>query len=200
MLGLDDYGSGSESENEHENPRATQPQLIPNPSSDSLPIKSITKRAPKKKITIELPALLKDRDEEIDDLELEKPALKRQKKMSGAGVSSLLSILPAPQQRKAVPHQQQQEEQRVLGGGKAPGLVFDSKSSVPASKTKQEGGEEEGPTMSTVSNGGSSLPFLPPSLIKGKANVSLEDDPKKKVHTKPAYPTAEAVDFFSIGM
>ena len=198
MLGLDDYGSGSESESEHENPNVSRPQLVPNLSSNSLPIKSTTKRAPKK-ITIGLPALLKDEDEENDDLELEKPALKRQK-MSGAGVSGLLSMLPAPQQRKAAPHQQQQEEQRVLGGGKGPGLVFDSKSSVPALKTKQEEGKDEEPTMSTVSNGGSSLPFLPPSLVKGKANVSLEDGPKKEIPTKPAYPAAPAVDFFSIGM
>jgi len=185
MIGLDDYGSGSESESEHENPKVTRPQLIPNPS---LPIKSTTKRAPKKKITIGLPALSKDEDAEKDDLELEKPALKRQK-MSGAGVSGLLSMLPAPQQRKAVP----QQEQRVLGSGKGPCLVFDS-------KTKQVEGEEEEDTMSTVSNGGSSLPFLPPSLIKGKANISLEDDLKKKVPTKPAHPAASAVDFFSIGM
>ena len=196
MLGLDDYGSGSESESEHEN-KVTRPQLVPNPS---LPIKSTTKRAPKKKITIGLPALLKDEDAEKDDLELEKPALKRQK-ISGVGVSGLLSMLPAPQQRNAVPrHQQQEEEQRVLGSGKGPGLVFDSKSSVPASKTKQEEGGEEELTMSTVSNEGSSLPFLPPSLVKGKANISLEDDPKKKVPMKPAYPAASAVDFFSIGM
>jgi len=213
MLGLDDYGSGSESESESQ--KVTQPQLIPGSSmpksklnllpisatgpSDSLPTPKSTKRAPKK-IAIGLPALSKDGDEEKDSLELEKPAPKRQK-MSGAGVSGLLSMLPAPKQKNVVPQQQ-----RVLGGGKGSGLVFDLKSSAPASKKQEvedegEGEELTASTTSTLSSRDSLLPFLPPSLVKGKANISLEDKPK--VHTKSTYPiisSAPVADFFSIGM
>ncbi|KAF5357970.1 hypothetical protein D9756_001534 [Leucocoprinus leucothites] len=228
MLGLDSYGSGSDNESDNETQKATKPQVTspstttaskpklgrPPPSNGSsnskisLPPPKSTKRAPKK-IAIGLPALPKDVGEEKDELESERPAPKRQK-TSGAGTSSLLSMLPAPKQKAAVAPPQE----RVLGGGKGPGLVFNTRPSIPSAQKvapaedgdegedEEENGGEEVPiqSTSTPSSGGSSLPFLPPSLAKGKANISLEDKPK--VSVKPPLPSvsaAPAVDFFSLG-
>ncbi|KAJ3568588.1 hypothetical protein NP233_g5607 [Leucocoprinus birnbaumii] len=229
MLGLDGYGSGSESESEHETPKVVKSQptpsvstatskskfSLPPPSNGSsasklsLPAPKTTKRAPKK-ITIGLPTLSKDTGEEKDDLESERPAPKRQK-MSGAGASGLLSMLPAPKQKAPVAPQ----PERVLGGGKGPGLVFNTRPSAPLTQPEagdeegnDEGSDEDGPALTTPaklttftpSTSASSLPFLPPSLAKGKANISLEDKPKAPL--KPSLPSvsaAPAVDLFSLG-
>lgn len=224
MLGLDGYGSGSESESESQ--EVTKPQSapatasnskskfnLPPPSSNgvsskiSLPPPKTTKRAPKK-ITIGLPTLSKDESEQKGNIDPERPPAKRQK-ISGAGSSGLLSMLPAPKQKAPVaPH-----PERVLGGGKGPGLVFNTRPSAPSTQTNvtvedateendDEGEESIQPTATkpATSSSASSLPFLPPSLVKGKANVSLEDKPK--VPVKPPLPSVSAaptVDFFSLG-
>ncbi|KAF9454525.1 hypothetical protein P691DRAFT_655906 [Macrolepiota fuliginosa MF-IS2] len=222
MLGLDGYGSGSESESDNEKQQATKPQPpvasapdaskssinLPPPSSNgassskiSLPLPKTTKRAPKK-ITIGLPALPKDENEEKDDIELERPAAKRQK--TGAGTSSLLFMLPAPKQKAPVAQQQE----RVLGGGKGPGLVFNSRPSAAPAPTvvveeadEEKDGEEAEVAPAEPLKPSSSLPFLPPSLAKGKANISLEDNPKAPVRTPlPSVSAAPAVDFFSLGI
>lgn len=225
MLGLDGYGSGSESESENEKQeiRKVQPAGpksvvdLPPPSTSnsssskiSLPPPKATKRAPKK-ITIGLPALSKDDNEERDDIELERPAAKRQK--TGAGASSLLTMLPAPKQKVPVAPQ----PERVLGGGKGSGLIFSAKPiTTPEQRVfteenrghEQDEGREPSVSMqvepansSTATSDISSLPFLPPSLAKGKANVSLEDKPKASA--KPPTPNLSAappVDFFSLGI
>ncbi|KXN86867.1 hypothetical protein AN958_09462 [Leucoagaricus sp. SymC.cos] len=228
MLGLDGYGSGSESESDKEtqNVAKSQPVASPAPSASkskfnlpppsastsssskiSLPPPKTTKRAPKK-ITIGLPILSKDESEEKDDLEPERPAAKRQK--TGAGASALLSMLPAPKQKAAVVPQ----PERVLGGGKGPGLVFNNRPSVPSTQKSAvvEDGDGDGDekdeeqaahdspaksASSAASSGASPLPFLPPSLAKGKANISLEDKPKKP--PLPSVSSVPAVDFFSLG-
>ncbi len=217
MLGLDNYGSESEGEKEQQ---STRPQhslglapgtpkssiRLPPPSSNgptapqaSLPVPK-AKRAPKK-FTIGLPALPKDDDKEKDDLELDRPAAKRQK----TGTSSLLSMLPAPKQNT---HSTRQSE-RVLGGGKGPGLIFHVKSNPAptASSAVTEKGDEDdedegegsaeistrGLASPTTVKGASSLPFLPPSLVKGKANISVEDKPglpaKPPLQSKSADPS-----------
>lgn len=229
MLGLEGYGSGSESDSSSEKQQptkspsttvstATKPSAkLPPPSSNgpssskiSLPPPKTTKRAPKK-ITIGLPALPKDENEEKDDIELERPAAKRQR--TGAGASSLLSMLPAPKQKAPVALQ----SERVLGGGKGPGLVFTTRpTTAPAPSNAVAGGEDEGeadegdeeqakPTIAesatSTTSSASSLPFLPPSLAKGRANISLEDKPKAS--SKPPLPkvsAAPAVDSSPLGM
>lgn len=97
MLGLESYGSGSESESENK----------PVPPPKSKPKKKIVIAAPKK------PAV------DTDALEDERPS-KKPRLSSGAGASSLLSMLPAPKRKDPVPP----KAQRVLGGGSGPGLVF----------------------------------------------------------------------------
>lgn len=213
MLGLDTYGSESESENEGQQP--SKPQLspgltqgtskssiiLPPPNSTTTPKASFpppkAKRVPKK-ITIGLPALSKD-NEEKDDMELDRPAAKRQK--TGAGASSLLSMLPAPKQRTPLNGQ----TERVLGGGKGPGLIFQTRSSFApvASNTITEGEDQETEeggewvaeptgraTSLTTREDVSSLPFVPPSLVKGKANISVED--KQKLPVQPSLRTVSA--------
>ena len=228
MLGIENYGS-SESESEPE-PEPTQPPLstsksplaskLPSPakkSSIALPPASNssgdlslpppkTKRGPKK-ITIGIPTLSGDSKDDASE-EDERPALKKPRLDSGkgAGASALFSMLPAPKQ-KGPPLAPPPE--RVLGGGKGPGLVFNPTSSrithtgsaidgdeaelesAPISLNRDQ--EDAAPTTSSVV-------FLPPSLKKGRTNISLEEG------KAPSQPTAApkvsaplAVDFFSLG-
>ena len=158
MLGLQNYGSDSDSDNE------TQP-------------KPPTKR-PKQ---IAIPSLPRP---EIDD---DAPPAKKPRTTGsggkGAGKSSLLGMLPAPKQ--ALPAKEKKGE-RVLGGGGGPGLVFRS-----AMPTLSSTGGDEGTSEITDEVPDSSTRFVPPSLKKGKANISLDSDQKM--------PSAPIVDFFSLG-
>ncbi|KAG6814373.1 hypothetical protein H0H92_010959 [Tricholoma furcatifolium] len=203
MLGIEDYGSGSDNDSDQETVLPLKPQP-PKPSASS----SISLPPPKtkrpKKITIGLPSLPSDKKVEADDLEDERPAAKRPRLENGAGTSALLSMLPAPKKKapEALP------PVRVLGGGKGRGLDF----GAPRAQTGLilPAGEEEDAETSTspklqtfeppTVNAAASLPFLPPSLKKGRVNISVEEDkPQVKPQTtqKPAAPT---VDFFSLGV
>jgi len=158
MLGLQDYHSDSDSDNE------TQP-------------KPSTKR-PKK---IAIPSLLPP---EVDD---DAPPAKKPRmtgsRGKGAGKSSLLGMLPAPKQ--ALPAKEKKVE-RVLGGGGGPGLVFRS-----AMPTQSSTAGDAGTSEVTDEAPDSSTHFVPLSLKKGKANISLDSDQKA--------PSASIVDFFSLG-
>ncbi|KAJ7582662.1 mitotic checkpoint regulator, MAD2B-interacting-domain-containing protein [Mycena floridula] len=103
-----------------------------------------------------------------DDLEDERPPAKKPR-LAGSGASSLLSMLPTPKQKQLTPTAAPVE--RVLGGGSGPGLVFDQ--------------PEKAPSL-----------MLPPSLMKGKANISLEDGSKS---SKPKPETVPVLDLFSLG-
>lgn len=179
MLGVESYGSGSESEREDTvKPRA-------NANAESLPAvwlapkgTTVPKAKRPKKITIGLPSLPASVEEEQD----ERPPKKA--RTSGAGASSLLSMLPAPKQATPVP-------QRVLGGKSGPGLLFNTPRSIPS----QPVNDQEASTSDKTSK---STSFLPPSLAKGKANISLEDEPKAS--SKPAaLSRPSSVDFFALG-
>ncbi|THH33961.1 hypothetical protein EUX98_g283 [Antrodiella citrinella] len=222
MLGIEGYGSDSDngSDNEVATPQpppkptsslTTKPAKkstfsLPAPSSGSgLSLPAPKKRAPKK-ITIGLPELSKD-----DELEDDRPPAKKAR-LEPAGRSGLLSMLPAPKNKAPV----QAAAERMLGGGRGPGLVFHTASSV--RKATVEEVEEEGSSIQHAAPAGDALleeekpeeekkpqfvGFLPPHLRKGKANVSTEERsnlvraaPPPKVAPAPA----PAVDFFGLGM
>ncbi|KZP19474.1 hypothetical protein FIBSPDRAFT_932785 [Athelia psychrophila] len=206
MLGIEDYGSdASDTELDHQ-PTSTAPSKplpgglsLPPPKSASalsLPAPK-TKRAPKK-ITIGLPSLPDHPREEEED---ERPAAKKPRLGSGAGASSLLGMLPAPKQKVPV----LAAPERVLGGGKGPGLVFNTSRAKTiytpsvvedndAASTSLEPTTAEEPAQS------SSMAFLPPSLKKGRSNISLEEGGMpSKPSAAPKASAAPAVDFFSLG-
>jgi hypothetical protein len=68
---------------------------LPPPSASTSNVPPKPKRAPKK-ITISLPSLTATDDNDSDDLKDAGPAAKKPRLESGAGSSSLLSMLPAP--------------------------------------------------------------------------------------------------------
>ncbi|KAK2466882.1 hypothetical protein APHAL10511_001140 [Amanita phalloides] len=162
MLGIEDYGSGSESE--HEGP--AKPAL-PAPSDSTA---SKAKRP--KKITIGLPTL------PASDIDEQGPPAKKAR-TTGAGTSSLLSMLPAPKQAASVPR-------RILGGKSGPALTFDAPHPSPSQPLNDQ--ETEGSLSS------SSISFLPTSLAKGKANISL-DAPKSVSSDR-----SSSADFFALGV
>ncbi len=180
MLGLDDYGSDSDS---------SRPG---SPRADTTSHKSVPKlrRAPKK-ITIALPTISSKDDNEEEDFE--RPAKKRKT----AGVSSLLSILPTPKQSIPVP-----VPQRVLGRGLGRGLHIRSQSSA-ESTTQDE--TESTSTVSKVDKNPSTTLFRPTSLAKGRKNISVEEHSINQPRTEkpplqePSTLSEPAVDFFSIG-
>ncbi|KAG1891080.1 mitotic checkpoint regulator, MAD2B-interacting-domain-containing protein [Suillus subluteus] len=186
MLGIEDYGSDVDSENEVPStaslPKAPLPALskpsglsLPPPKSlsVSLPTPAKTKRT--KKIEITLPSLPSSNSDTDDRPPAKKSRITSSK---GAGASSLLNMLPAPTQPLPV---KSKKAERVLGGGNGPGLLFHAPVSV------QEDDEGDGEDASTS--------FLPPSLKKGKSNVDLDrEDCKPQALSK-----APAVNFFSIG-
>ncbi|KAK7446378.1 hypothetical protein VKT23_004230 [Stygiomarasmius scandens] len=169
MLGLEDYGSGSESDD-------STPKESHKPSKTT---------KPKKKITIGLPTLKHPQNE--DELKDERPPAKRPRLDTGKGSSALFSMLPAPKQKDPVP----QSTERVLGSGKGPSLVFD----VPQSSNPMDDIQTHGDSSSSdfPSMTSSATMLLPPSLLKGRSNVSL-DGPTKK----PPVVAAPPVDFFSL--
>lgn len=231
MLGVEDYGSDNESDNETQvtqsAPKASSSLLakLPPPSkksSFSLPPPSNaatststskssnglnlpapkSKKAPKK-ITIGLPTLPADssKDEDVDD----QPPAKKPRIESGAGKSALLSMLPAPKNKTPV------APERVLGGGQGPGLVFKTASRRPQAATVEavddEDDEESSARMDNLPSTNdrileeksAAIPFLPPSLMKGKANISVEDKPELPRSVRTHTSSAPTVDFFSLG-
>lgn len=171
MLGIEDYGSGSESE----------PEDSPAPKADATVI-TTSKPKRSKKITIGLPSLPTSVDNEHDE-----PPTKKAR--TSAGASSLLSMLPAPKQTAPVP-------QRVLGGKSGPGLVFSSSRSIPSQFVNDQ---ETSDTLALDRTSDlASTSLLPPSLTKGKANISLEN--KLNASSKLAVPSKpSSVDFFALG-
>ncbi|KAJ3813177.1 mitotic checkpoint regulator, MAD2B-interacting-domain-containing protein [Lentinula lateritia] len=195
MLGIEDYGSGSDSDGEGTSQRL-QP-IESKKSSISLPPPSSTKGPPKKKktIAISLPTLKHADDGDDDDMQLERPPAKKAKAGTGAGFSSLLSMLPAPKQKAPVPS----APERVLGGGNGPGLVFNKSRPVAATATlsvEDEGsisGADE-PTLEGLTSSSTSFAFRPPSVARGKANISLEEE-KPRVSDPTSTMSA---DFFGL--
>ena len=151
-----------------------------------------------KKIAIGLPELSREADRADDD----EPPAKKPRIEPGARSSGLLSMLPAPKNKAPVAP----APERILGAGRGPGLVFNTGSARSAKTATvedvpededQEGPDESGhqPGPSSPPKSTSSLPFLPPSLAKGKANISVEERADKP----KAVRSAAAVDFFSLG-
>lgn len=169
MLGLDDYGSDSDTDR------------------PALPDKK-TQRPPKK-IAISLPTL-KDAESANESEDVE-PPVKRQK--TGAGTSSLLSMLPTPKQVNPV----LPAPRRVPGRG---GTVFHFR---PPSMVGQD---EDGPTVvapeqiSDVPEESTTTLFRPTSLTNGKKNVSVEA-PGINISKPPPQKSLPPpnVDFFSLG-
>jgi proline-rich protein PRCC len=191
MLALD-YGSDSENEDVSPTDAATSAsssvaELASGKTSLSLPpptagTSSSAQGKRTKKIAIAIPELPKP---SADDAVEEPPAKKpRFTKGTGAGVSALLSMLPAPKKVADAP-----PPPRVLGGGKGKALQF----SAPPIETADDTSHEDEATSAVPS---SSLPFRPASLVKGRKNVNVEDGTSRPSISKPAEP---AVDFFSLG-
>ncbi|KZS99208.1 hypothetical protein SISNIDRAFT_448070 [Sistotremastrum niveocremeum HHB9708] len=143
MLGLENYGSDSEDDQNDEPQVApaaapTGTDLTGTRSSQSTfslpPLKSNASQSnaqrvpPKKKkiiIAIDKPAAPKDDDDEP------KPTIKR--KLEPAGKSSLLGMLPPPKKQKV----DAPKQERVLGGGSGPGLVFHSRPTEPTTEDQE---------------------------------------------------------------
>ena len=223
MLGIEDYGSDNDSGNES-TPSTSKPSLLapPEKSFISLPppcnsnpskisSSGLSLPAPKskrgpKKITIGLPTLPGDAHNSVDDDsdKDERPATKKPRLDSGtgAGKSLLISMLPAPKQKAPIVA----APERILGGGKGPGLVFNT-SRLSTSSTLDEDPSTEAdiaPALTTNSNSDetssktSSVSFLPPSLKKGRSNISVEEG-KAPPQPTPKVSATPAVDFFSLG-
>ncbi|KAL1944480.1 hypothetical protein VTO73DRAFT_2910 [Trametes versicolor] len=161
-----------------------------------------TRKAPKK-IAIGLPSLLKD-DDRTSDTD-DRPPTKKARLESGAGASGLLSMLPAPKNNAPIAP----AAERVLGGGRGPGLVFKATPSASLrTATVEDAEDSDGETQQRDVLDSShtsileekvekkaSIPFMPTSVARGKANVSVEEK-----HSAPvSRPSAPAVDFFSLG-
>ncbi|KAH9952014.1 mitotic checkpoint regulator, MAD2B-interacting-domain-containing protein [Amylocystis lapponica] len=220
MLGVENYGSDDDSDTDtHQAPPNPQPTSVaakkssfalPPPTHSpgaasssgrlSLPPPK-TKKAPKK-ITIGLPALSQGGDDDEVD---ERPAAKRPRLETGAGASRLLSMLPAPKNKVPI----LPAKERVLGGGRGPGLVFNTAPKPSRQVTVEDADDDEGyqekhvPTSSVPAEQQeekpASIPFLPPHLAKGKANVSVEEKHELPKSVQLASSTTPAVDFFSLG-
>lgn len=205
MLGIEGYGSGSDNESDNEAPQVAKPLESAKKSTLSLPPPSATtskisrpprpKRAPKK-IAIGLPNFPGDGDDDADDLKDERPATKKLKLDSRAGVSSLLSMLPAPKQNNS----KLPPPERVLGGGKGPGLIFDTHRPATPAATHEDTTNDEPDNNPHVPEEAitTSVPFLPPSLGKGRSNISVEEG-KPITQVRAQKPTVPPVDFFSLG-
>ena len=186
---------------------------LPAPSSSTSHTNKRASAAPPKqkrtkKIAINLPSRPPPEDEE-DSPPAKKPRVASTAGgATGAGKSSLLSMLPAPKQSVPVI----EKEERVLGGGGGPGLVFRASKSNARPHDHDDSPSTDGPSVDArqekdaeVESPTPSTSFLPPSLKKGRVNVSLETEgpSKSKVppstSTQPQKSAAPPVDFFSLG-
>ncbi|CCM02416.1 uncharacterized protein FIBRA_04514 [Fibroporia radiculosa] len=206
MFGIEDYGSDNDSDVEtRPTPSTSKHILSPKSSSLHLPPPTSTNsksagglslpppRAKRpKKITIGLPDLSPEDGQTNGD---KSPPAKKPRLQSGARSSALLSMLPAPK-NKAVPVV---IPERVLGGGRGPGLVFNTASGRSTRSTTVEDAEDDGEEQAGVAldNSKPSISFLPPSLAKGKANVSVEEQNERPTRIIPS--ATPALDFFSLG-
>ncbi|KAF7363471.1 hypothetical protein MSAN_01002900 [Mycena sanguinolenta] len=193
-LGLGDYGSDSENGGDSDNdaPVPPVPTKVPKPTPSTTKM-ALPPVKQKKKITIGLPAL-DPIDGDADDLKDERPPAKKPRLEAGAGKSSLLSMLPPPKQKNPV----LPPPQRVLGGGNGPGLDFSRVAKEVSSEA--EGGQQFQDSESSATEPSTSISFRPPSLAKGRSNISLEEGATSAPpRTAPKVSAAPAVDFFSLG-
>lgn len=186
MLGVEGYGSGSDNDSDAETTATATVTVKPVPTGPTTTSKSgISLPPPKqakrpKKITIDLPK--PSRRDDVEGEQEQPPTKKPRTDGKGAGVSSLLSMLPAPKQ--TAPTKPPRPE-RVLGGGNMPALSFNS---VPQSTNN----------ASDTSTDVKPNLFVPASITRGKANVSTEDAAPGP--SRPhVVPSTAAVDFFSLG-
>ncbi|KAI6150422.1 mitotic checkpoint regulator, MAD2B-interacting-domain-containing protein [Pisolithus tinctorius] len=185
MLGIEEYGSDIDSDDDSRQV-PTQPPPKPSPPQ---PAPSAKPKRPKKILAINLPPPRND-DDDDDEPPAKKPRITTSSGQ-GAGRSSLLGMLPAPKQ--ALPVKEKKEE-RVLGGGGGRGLVF--RTTKPA---EQQSADEAAAESETGATDDTSTLFLPPSISKGKANVSLDSDGPQKVASSSKRLPAPAQTFFSLG-
>ena len=188
MLGLEDYGSDSDASDSN---APVQPK--PKPSK---------KPTQKRKVAIALPSFKQQPVDEEEREEESEPAPKKPRLAAGAGVSGLLSMLPAPKQKAVV----LPKPERVLGGGSGPGLVFNRSNNEQSSSSLDA--EPEPPSSfnfeSSVSDDTSVSTLFRPSSVntKGRSNISLEGPtPSSKPKPAPAVSTPAPAheDFFSLG-
>ncbi|KDQ33329.1 hypothetical protein PLEOSDRAFT_153012 [Pleurotus ostreatus PC15] len=212
LSGLGDYGSGSESEDERAPlPAPVKPKTAAKPAAKSsslaLPPPSADKvSAPKarkpKKIAIGLPSLPSlPQDDDSDDLKDDRPPAKKPRLGSGAGASSLLSMLPTPKRKVPVAT----VPERVLGGGRGPGLVFNTASTpalVPTSKEPEDEEQDNAPgpeaTPSKDATPSTPVSFMPVSISKRRPNISVEEEGRRPI-APPRPNAAPAMDFFGLG-
>jgi proline-rich protein PRCC len=167
MLGLD-YGSDSDGDDTRSAP-----------STAKAPVKKA------KKIMIALPAPMGSADSPED----EQPPAKKPRlggNGAGAGMSSLLSMLPAPKQSassKTTP------APRVLGGGQGKALSFAAPGPAATVPLVDDHDDEEVTSAPSTSN-----LFRPTSLAKGRSNVNLDSVSA----SAPVITPTPAVDFFSL--
>ncbi|TRM56217.1 mitotic checkpoint regulator, MAD2B-interacting-domain-containing protein [Schizophyllum amplum] len=212
-LGLEGYGSGSDSDSDVEATPAMPTNKRPAPQSPSSsklalpPPKASQPRTGTRKVKIGLPSLKPVADDE-DDFESEKPPAKKPRLTPGAGgKSALLSMLPAPKEKNPKPP----APERVLGGGRGQGLVFHTRSSTSAVDVEADDADEQSASVPppaashsapepTPSASAPPSMFMPTSLKKGRANISLEEHGVSRSTAKPpVIPAAPVVDFFSLG-
>ncbi len=160
---------------------SSSPLSLPVPSSSKLSLPAPKAKKALKKIAINLPTLTKDSS--LYDENEARPAKKLRTESRGAGSSALFSMLPAPKLAapvKAAPEQ-------ILGSGKGPGLVFNEVTKDTSNKSSNDDIAEQ-----------AHLSFMPTSVRKGKANISLEEASEKvTVNTRgPSSPAT--VDLFSL--
>ncbi|KAI9509615.1 mitotic checkpoint regulator, MAD2B-interacting-domain-containing protein [Russula earlei] len=153
-------------------------------------------KKPPKKIAIDLPALPKDDSADHDSDEARPSKKLRTENTRGAGSSALFSRLPAPMLAAPV----KPAPERVLGSGQGPGLVFKkfpSQKPQDTPDTPSNVGPEA--SLDAMENERSlSLPFMPASVRRGTANVSLEESSSKgTVNPLDSSPSA-VMDLFSL--
>ncbi|KAH9934995.1 mitotic checkpoint regulator, MAD2B-interacting-domain-containing protein [Fomitopsis serialis] len=187
MLGVEGYGSDSDSDTEKSSISLPPPSKSTNAvPSGSKPAGGLSLPPPKakrpKKIAIGLPDLPPEGDKNDDD----GPPAKKARIEPGARTSGLLSMLPAPKNKAPV----LAAPERVVQVG----LVED----VPDDDQYDQDESTDAPEAPEASKAPSSLPFLPPSLVKGKANVSVEEKAERPRAVRSVI-SAPAVDFFSLG-
>ncbi|KAH9981166.1 mitotic checkpoint regulator, MAD2B-interacting-domain-containing protein [Lactifluus volemus] len=208
---VDTYGSDNSDNSDNECPPQLRSSQRQNKSTSlSLPASSIpstsgssttltlpapkAKKAPKK-ITIDLPALPKDGSSEEGGDEA-RPAKRPRTDTHGAGSSTLFSMLPAPKLAATV----KAAPERVLGSGKGPGLVFNNPPLRKAEDTSDRTSNNDPQSIleATENEHSSSLPFMPTSVRRGKANVSLEESSSKEAVKARDLSSPTTTDIFSL--
>ncbi|KAH9484247.1 hypothetical protein JR316_0003727 [Psilocybe cubensis] len=192
MLGIEDYGSDSDTAPDTTNAPSTSasaPKTAPKPT--------VKPQRPPKKITIALPTMSASKDDDAKESEDNDRPVKKRK--TGAGSSSLLSMLPTPKQSNPVP----QAQPRVLGGGSGKALNFNATARTSDAESTDANLEQEAYTSSRVEQpeedtSSASVLFRPTSVAKGRKNISVEETSLAQIKFKPAT-SAPAVDFFSLG-